>query len=383
MSHRANADFFIAKRRWSRRKDRILGAYLIPYIAKVSKLGNILIADCFAGPGAFDDGAPGSPQIIRDAILDHRTRSGMNNVSAWFVEKDPGLYARLASKFGSDPFVSTFNKDFVEMLPSIRTQAQSSSVFLYVDPYAIKGLDWSMMDMVFSMVNRTRSVEVLLNFNGRAFVRAGLASLKLERPAESLHETDNDVIDEQIESNTLDVAVGGPWWRDVLEQNASYSSQVQLITDGVCQRLRGRFSEVCRHDLFDKVGHAIPKYSLVFGSRHPDALKLMNDQMVNARDQLADEARSEVDETLFEMLSEQFVPETTKLLGIVLDQARFKQSRGDLILSIIRSHFGVYKHSEVRGAIERLLRDGRMKSATGKARIKDSVDVWAASSDSA
>lgn len=60
-------EFFKAKRPWSRIKDQVIGSYLVPYLNKVSKLGQkIVIVDAFAGPGIFVDGDKGSPLIICD-----------------------------------------------------------------------------------------------------------------------------------------------------------------------------------------------------------------------------------------------------------------------------------------------------------------------------
>ena len=39
VGHKADKTFFEKKRHWSKRKDKILGYYLTPYLAKVSKLG--------------------------------------------------------------------------------------------------------------------------------------------------------------------------------------------------------------------------------------------------------------------------------------------------------------------------------------------------------
>ena len=65
----ATRDFFARKHEWSEMKDSILGAYLRPYLAKISRTRRaVRIADCFAGKGRFDDGRDGSPIIIRDAI---------------------------------------------------------------------------------------------------------------------------------------------------------------------------------------------------------------------------------------------------------------------------------------------------------------------------
>lgn len=60
-----NRSFFTGKRSWSAIKDRVLGSYMPPYLSKVKQLGRpILLVDCFAGRGKFDDGKPGSPLIM-------------------------------------------------------------------------------------------------------------------------------------------------------------------------------------------------------------------------------------------------------------------------------------------------------------------------------
>ena len=57
-------DFFLRKRSWSRYKDLILDYYLKPYLYKVASLRRpIALVDCFAGPGSFEDGEPGTQQI--------------------------------------------------------------------------------------------------------------------------------------------------------------------------------------------------------------------------------------------------------------------------------------------------------------------------------
>jgi len=66
-------DFFKHKKSWSKYKDFILDYYLTPYIAKVKMLKRpILIIDCCAGPGKFEDGEDGSPVISARHIIESR-----------------------------------------------------------------------------------------------------------------------------------------------------------------------------------------------------------------------------------------------------------------------------------------------------------------------
>lgn len=64
--------FFRSRRPWSKIKDTVLENYMPPYLRKVSQLRRpILLIDCFAGPGKFEDNKDGSPLIMCKAIEEH------------------------------------------------------------------------------------------------------------------------------------------------------------------------------------------------------------------------------------------------------------------------------------------------------------------------
>ena len=82
-------DFFKSKKGWSLLKDKIFDHYLKPYIAKILTTGKpLIIIDCFAGRGKFDDGNVGSPIIIAEhikSVLDGDNKN--KNISGIFIEK--------------------------------------------------------------------------------------------------------------------------------------------------------------------------------------------------------------------------------------------------------------------------------------------------------
>jgi three-Cys-motif partner protein len=93
--NRVTSDFFRTKKPWSKYKDFILGYYLEPYIPKVARLKKpIIIVDCFAGRGRFDDGEPGSPLIIAPLVKKWHDEKGIK-ISAEFIEADRGNYDEL------------------------------------------------------------------------------------------------------------------------------------------------------------------------------------------------------------------------------------------------------------------------------------------------
>jgi hypothetical protein len=121
--------------------------------------------------------------------------------------------------------------------------------------------------------------------------------------------------------------------------------------------------------------HSVPKYFLIFGSRHPDALLLMNDEMVKSQRVLADLAKPK-DPTLFEMRPTSLVPDIETLPGIVLSHVQTPTNRGTVILNVVREHFCKFAVKEIRHSIENMLKEGKLKSETGKMKINNDVKIF-------
>jgi len=379
LAHKADESFFDEKRLWSKRKDLILSYYLKPYLTKVNRLRRpILLVDGFAGRGRFRDGSMGSPLIMatkaKEAVASGAT------ITQLCIEADPQLFVELQRATGGFTFVECQNRTFLEALPDIERLASRFTVFLYVDPYAVKGLEWAAMDSVFRHLRTSlSSIELLLNFNGEAFARRARSSLAIKPPEPD--ETDGDETldgpakDDETPAGQLDQIVGGDWWRELLRSKATFADEVRLLGTGLCDRLRERFAEVYEHPIKEHWRHKVPKYSLIFASRSPDATRLMNNAIVRSTELWARDTEP-VESSLFELRSTEVVPEPGDLPQAVLESASKRMTRGGLIVAFMRQHFGVWKDSDIRGAIEKHLKAGRMVSATGKNRINDDVEVW-------
>lgn len=382
ISHKADSSFFEKKREWSPRKDRILGAYLAAYLPKMSTQRRpVLIVDAFAGPGKFGDGEPGSPLIICGAIRDATSRGRPLRVPVRMVavEAEAALCARLAELLAPFDFAEAVNTSFAAYLPEIIECARRENVFLYVDPFTVEGLEWYAMDQLFSKIRERISIEVLLNFNAASFVRRGLAALKLSHPDSDPEIEDLESIDAEPADppslEKLNLVVGGDSWQKLLRAAPSYTEQVAGIAAAFCECLRRRFKEVCFHAVRAKPHHTVAKYYLIFGSRHPHALRLMNDEMVKSQAALAEMAIPK-EPTLFETRSEELVPDLSHLPSTILELASTPRQRGELIVEVIRADFGRCLSAQVRGAIQKLLKSRDLESATGKSSINDRVQIW-------
>src|SRR2546423_6535902 len=157
-------DFFAGKRPWSIIKDQVLGSYMSPYIAKVNKLGRpILLIDGYAGPGAFDDGKPGSALLICHAA----EKFAKGRYQAIFINKDEKYHKKLegiikaANWSGSAKAVLGDSIVLLQMLPST---LKDQTVFLYLDPFGLKGCEFALLEP-FLKRNPQFSTEIVLTMN--------------------------------------------------------------------------------------------------------------------------------------------------------------------------------------------------------------------------
>jgi len=71
------------------------------------------------------------------------------------------------------------------------------------------------------------------------------------------------------------------------------------------------------------------------------------------------------------------VPDIEKLPSIILRHASQPTKRGLVILNVIRECFCQFSVKQIRGCIEQMLKEGKLKSETGKNRINNTVKIFA------
>lgn len=384
MSHKADSSFFDEKKEWSRRKDRILGRYLHAYLPKIATQGHpILIVDAFAGPGIFARGEhkseDGSPVLIAKQIQKAMSQQNFTSAKLVCIERDSDLFQRLTVAMKQYPFVQCRYGPFLEHLEEIENIASSHSTFLYVDPFTVEGIDWGVMSNVLGRLCKMQSVEVLLNFNAQSFVRRALAALKRAIPDQRPEEEDTDDMDapftQPVSFERLSQIVGGDWWVKVLDAHPDFPSQVAAMAKVMEEEFRKHFREVGMHAIKALPHHTVPKYYLVYGTRSWHGLRLMNDEMAKSRKTLASLAEPQ-HQTLFEMRSEELVPDSARLPSMILRHAGTRRPRKLVIMDVIREAFCEFKYADIRGVVQQMLKSGALQSATGKWRVNDDTDIW-------
>ncbi len=375
-----SADFFRAKRPWSKYKDSILEYYLEPYIPKVAKLGKpVLIVDCFAGCGQFEDGEPGSPLIVASTI--ERWRKKGMNVAGEFIEADKDNFRTLESSLESyEGFVHPRLGRFEDHIGEFAIRASRETIFLYVDPYTVKGLVFDRMKQVYDQIERAdASVEVLLNFNVATFMRWALAALRRveELPDDATNDDSDyqaDDPNEQVEIATLNGIAGGEYWRSIASDGAlSFAKKLDDFTEVYARKMLASFNHVCMYPVKSKYEHQTPKYMLVYATRHPDGLELMNDAMCNARQQfLGSQFQNGL---LFDMTPTTEVPNIAELKKALIEMAQEagQITRKELRIRALSSFFCRFAQKDLNQAINDLLKSRKLFSDTGKTRINDNV----------
>ncbi|RJQ54720.1 MAG: three-Cys-motif partner protein TcmP [Nitrospiraceae bacterium] len=270
-------DFFKEKKPWSIFKDRILDYYLVPYISKILRTGKpLVIFDCFAGKGKFDDGENGSPVIIAEHIRAAIQKQPF--VNGFFIEKK---YSEdLKSNLKNYPNTNILAGAFEDNLKNILSMDRNNNVFLYVDPYGIKSLNLNNFHQIKN--NNFFTLELLMNFNSAGFLREGCRLLKFEDLFKDDEITDYES-DEDINTiEKMDAIAGGAYWQEILKNYYSGTIDIHRAEEQFIGKYKEKIKEVFRYTVNIPIkirSSHLPKYRLFFGSNHEDGLILMADNM--------------------------------------------------------------------------------------------------------
>lgn len=359
-----SSDFFQRKKPWSRYKDMILAHYLTPYLFKVSSLGKpVVVVDCFAGPGRFQDGTDGSPLLISKAVRQIAEKG--KAVSALFIEEKRKYFQRLQESLRDyQEICRTVHGSFEGSAKEIAGMGRNNTVFVYIDPYGIKPLRFDVLAGIYANIARRSSIEVLLNFNASSLVRNGLAALKCSQQDDSEEELDRTMTPADI-----DAIAGGTYWREIVTSDIPFSDKEEQCVSEYIGMMKRYFNEVCSYGIKERYEHTIPKYRLLFGSRHEDAFLLMNDAVCKARDEFLGKQR--VDGYLLDMRADDEIHDPDRLRKAIMDKLTTSMTRKELIVRAMHGVFAEYKESEYKSMLGSLLKEGKFCSKSGKTRIND------------
>jgi len=389
--------FFEQRREWSKYKHLVLEYYLRPYLAHVNRRrAPILLVDLFAGPGLYEDGTRGSPLILADAATQYAKRD--LGISVLAVEHDNTLFSRLCSssaQYGS--LVDARVSDFLEVVDEIAERAQSTTTFLYVDPFNTTRLYLDRLGRVFEAVSRGGSVEVLLVFMANAFLRCAGACLRAESDAEMvLYDkmvrdagTADDMImmaralwgGDELRSaefairwnEELNAVAGGDYWREImtLASDNTVQDRSSAFVNAYKDRLRQWFPITLSFPIYANMTSQLRKYWMVFCTRYEPAIDFINRAAATVRVSQYEQWKGG---TLFADADVPPPADTQLLEQRILEHATQTIEWCRLRWIVSLDEVGAYTDSIINNTIKRMLKDGKLVGASGR-RVEEKAKI--------
>jgi len=352
----ASNNFFEEKKDWSLLKDRIIENYLKPYIAKIlSTRIPLVIVDCFAGKGKFNDDTIGSPLIIADHIKNVLESDSYSNkaIKGIFIEKK--YFRELEENLKDFRKCEVREGSFEDHIQYIlESNNRNINLFLYVDPYGIKSLDFcNFREMA---EKKFRSVEFLMNFNSFGFLREGARLLKYPEFEREFEDSDYE-FDEKNSIPNMNKIAAGDYWQEILKRKIRCGISMFEAEESFMNEYSKKVKEIFKYTVnipIRKKAEQLPKYRLIFGTNHKDGLFLMVDQMNKAWKDILNNARGGQ-----RLMFEEFqFPDMTKMrqfdieADILKSLSREKEVLYEDLLAILIDRYGIsYSTKEYRDRI--------------------------------
>jgi three-Cys-motif partner protein len=297
-----NKDFFKSKNGWSEIKDRLLGCYLKPYFQKLLMSHRpIYYVDCLAGQGKFDDGKPGSPMIALqardDCLKKHSLGKYKGKIDICCIELNHAqkLVENISELFDNYWRPTVISGKYEEQIENLLSGKRGINVFLYIDPYGIRALDYGLFAKFSSF--GFHSPEMLINFNSFGFFRDACRAMGVViSNDEALRDLDDLVEYSPTEISTspqsqelLSKIAGGDYWKAIVarynrREINGYKAE-QIFSTEYKQRLKQRYNYVLDMPIRLKAGHR-PKYRMIHVSNHEDGCFLMAQNMQQRKEEL-------------------------------------------------------------------------------------------------
>lgn len=367
--------FFGSKKPWSVQKDLILSKYLEAYLKKIvwhmekqrgwrSEIPPVLLVDAFAGRGWFDDGALGSPlHIIQaaDSVALGKYRLVLGN-------EDPKQHTEVEKLVEGYSQVSALNLEAEKLLKKVSSHVGERALFVFMDPFGIQGYPFREVETLVGRIRSGFSTEMLINFNVNDFHKKSARDSVLSRGIEGL---DNNTLSK---INNLDTALGGEWWREFqYDRDLSTEDRSRLVIEGYVSKLKQAGFEYVGRCPVREEDEAAPKYRLIHGSRHIDALVLMNDTMGNVIGGQLHERNVESNMPLFGLQAGDAEFQDwergrhlakRELEAIVVEEVEGRPGRERIEVwqAIVEAYFLQFLHKEFREVVARLCKAGRIVS---------------------
>lgn len=339
--------FYARRREWSKRKHQVLLNYLGAATRILgSRFGDVYFVDGFAGPGYYEDGAPGSPVLAAQHAAEITRPYRLRLIN---VEVDEKLFQQLEQHTTpiAPTLVTNFCCSFEAAIPQILKLLGNLPAFFFVDPFGVKDIPWDALEPVL----RRPYTDALINFHGRtAGQLAGLFFSQVRRSS-SYGERLNKVLGTDV------------WQSQVEPSDKKREPIIQCYLEQVA-KARGI---ACRHDVRDATNRRY-KYSLIFASRARVAFHIMNDILYRTEREYEKAVERLTIQRALPGLEEQFRAQAEQTLAGELKEHLYSLGRAkgrvlydDLRFEAYRHWFARAKGSHYLAAVKELIQEGKIR----------------------
>jgi three-Cys-motif partner protein len=368
-AHLIEEDFFDERMPWSEIKLRILRDYLASYQRIRSKTqSDVYFVDGFAGTGFYKDAHEGSPVLISNLARSLLLKGSPCRIHGIYIEESKSRFEELKGALsGFDESVALLLRgSFEEHLGEVLRSVGNAPTVFFLDPFGVKDTPFETIKL---LMNR-RDTELLLNFSTPSVTR--LAGFDRSSSAQASEK--RKLLSRVIGDDSSDPI----WIRKWEESNRDSSIWLEWVLEFYKDQLlhNSKFQFALDYPIREEFGGR-PKYHLIFASRHPKAISVMNDLLCEEEDLLFSKVAGGGLQTSFlpRFRESQRETESRMLLDEVYE---FGLAHQGISLEKIVQHFALkkfaqFKTKHYRQVIRQLESQGRASTPHGKSDIAPST----------
>lgn len=365
--------FFANPKVWSKRKHRLLGKYLPPFSAKVGSWAKLIYCvDGFAGAAKYDDGSPGSPLMMAQLADKCASWRRPVNLRLINVENNPDNYNSLkyiTQSWESKGIVTNLEGQFGDLVPTVLSTISNNPAFFFIDPY---GPTYVLFSHLLPILKREqRATELIINFDADG----------LRRIADTMHSRTSTqrAVKAALTNieNVTEILGSSQWENHYREGNLPTQEREKILLRLYMENIAKYDYTVTAYPIRKSIKDT-PKYFLVYCTRHPDGVVLMNNFIREEEDSLLEEATVDVYQPKFPLEEfnelQQEIIGRRKELSILLFEYLEKQSpttRGQMRKYFSFQRFGDFSDKDYNAVIKDLIDADRLLPRHGKKRIND------------
>lgn len=165
-------NFFEERKDWSKRKLAIVGGYLAGFskiLGSSTSQPCVYFIDGFAGAGQYKDGSKGSPLLSAELALQYRNEQKPYRLNCINIKEDADNFQNLTcvtAQFSG--LVQNYFGSFSSNLGAILNQIGQCPALFFLDPFGVKGTDWSDISRI---IHRQAPTDIWMRFDHKTVRR--------------------------------------------------------------------------------------------------------------------------------------------------------------------------------------------------------------------